>query len=228
MSKKVAIYCLALLCLFQNHAQRLDADFPLDKNSIDRSYLKQLRKTINANELKNITSLVVLKEGKLLAEEYYGNTERYSLHDTRSLTKSFTSTLLGIAIAEGHIQSVDQTLDEFYELEAYDNYSEEKANVTLKNLLMMDSGFDGFDFVPSSLGNEENMYPTNDWVKFALDLPMKQFSENELRWQYFTAGVVVLGDILDKTVPGGLEAFAREKLFNPLGISTVKWQYTPS
>lgn len=46
-------------------------------------------------------------------------------------------------------------------------------------------------------------------------------------WHYFTAGVVVLGDIIDKHVPGGLEKYADQKLFRPLGISQYKWQYTP-
>ena len=83
-------------------------------------------------------------------------------------------------------------------------------------------------FDPSSVGNEEKMYPTKDWVKFALDLPMKKFESNDLKWQYFTAGVVILGDILDKKVPGGLEAYAQKRLFEPLGISEVKWQHTPT
>ena len=72
------------------------------------------------------------------------------------------------------------------------------------------------------------MYPTKDWVRFALDLPMKQFTANDFQWQYFTAGVVILGDILDRNVPGGLEEFAKQRLFLPLGITNVQWQYTPT
>lgn len=58
------------------------------------------------------------------------------------------------------------------------------------------------------------MYPTDNWVKFALDLPMNKAKKNGGQWDYFTAGVVVLGDILDKSVPGGLEKYAAEKLLN--------------
>ncbi|MEI7489715.1 MAG: serine hydrolase, partial [Chryseobacterium sp.] len=77
-----------------------------------------------------------------------------------------------------------------------------------------------------SPGNEENMYPTDNWVKFTLDVPM---TENTIgkNWSYFTAGVVVTGDILDKNIPGGLEKYAEQKIFKPLGISNYKWQYTP-
>jgi CubicO group peptidase (beta-lactamase class C family) len=70
------------------------------------------------------------------------------------------------------------------------------------------------------------MYPTPDWVKFTLDLPV-----NLVRpvgeWHYFTAGVVLLGDILNKTVPGGLDRYADQKLFKPLHITKYRWEYTP-
>ena len=65
-----------------------------------------------------------------------------------------------------------------------------------------------------------------DWVKFALDLPIDTAYADGM-WHYFTAGVVVLGDVLHKSVPGGLEKYADEKLFKPLGITNYKWQYTP-
>ena len=89
----------------------------------------------------------------------------------------------------------------------------------------MSSGFDGNDEDDSSIGNEENMYPTEDWVKFTLDLPYQDSLKN--KWHYFTAGVVLLGDILNKSVPNGLEKYAENKLFKPLEIKNYKWQYTP-
>ncbi|MCX6561959.1 MAG: serine hydrolase, partial [Candidatus Aminicenantes bacterium] len=64
-------------------------------------------------------------------------------------------------------------------------------------------------------------------VKFALDLPMDEAKESGKQWDYFTAGVVLLGDILDKVVPGGLERYADQELFKPLGITKYEWQYTP-
>ena len=63
-------------------------------------------------------------------------------------------------------------------------------------------------------------------MKFALDLPMAP-QEDKYKWQYFTAGVVLLGDILHQSVPNGLEKYAHEKLFTPLGITSYQWQYTP-
>lgn len=90
----------------------------------------------------------------------------------------------------------------------------------------MSSRFDGDDDDPQSLGNEENMYPTEDWVKFVLDLPMDTIKYTG-QWHYFTAGVMLLGSMLDKIVPGGLEKYADTKLFKPLQITNYQWQYTP-
>jgi len=91
----------------------------------------------------------------------------------------------------------------------------------------MSSAFNGSDADSNSPGNEENMYPADNWVKFTLDLQMDPSKSNGGKWDYFTAGVVLLGDILDKKVPGGLEKYADEKLFKPLNISNYQWQYTP-
>ena len=91
----------------------------------------------------------------------------------------------------------------------------------------MSSAFDANDDDEDSPGNEEKMYPTADWVKFALDLPTDAKKVSGSEWRYFTAGVVILGDILHRSVPGGLESYADKKLFAPLGITKYTWQYTP-
>lgn len=199
----------------------------ISDEAFDRQKIAELKLRIAENKFKEITGIVVIKNGKLLLEEYFNGASRESLHDTRSVGKSFASTVTGIAIADGYLKSENQTLSEFYDLQKFANYSPEKNSVTIKSLLTMSSGFNGSDDDENSPGNEEKMYPTADWVKFALDLPMDKNKSIGKNWDYFTAGVVVVGDILDKSVPGGLEKYADKKLFAPLGIKNYKWQYTP-
>lgn len=196
------------------------ADIPFDQNKI-----KYLKGAIQEGVYKKINGIVVLKQGKILVEEYFNGEDRNSLHDPRSVGKSFASTLTGIAIDQGLIKSESQALDDFYQLDRFQNSSESKQKATIKELLTMSSGFDGNDEVDNSLGNEENMYPTDDWVKFTLSLPYRETLRES--WHYFTAGTIVLGDILNKAVPGGLEKYADAQLFKPLGITNYKWQYTP-
>jgi CubicO group peptidase (beta-lactamase class C family) len=200
--------------------------FNVSSEKYDQNLIKILKGNVDEGVFKNISSVIVIKNGKLLIEEYFNGETRDSVHDPRSVGKSFASTIMGIAENEGIFKNEDQRLKEFYDIKSYDNYSPLKENVSIKDILTMSSVFDGNDDDGNSPGNEENMYPTPDWVRFTLNLPVNLIRPKE-EWHYFTAGVVVLGDILNKTVPGGLEKYADQKLFNPLGISRYKWQYTP-
>jgi CubicO group peptidase (beta-lactamase class C family) len=200
--------------------------FQLSSDNYDKNLIKTLKGNIEEGVFKQISSIVVIKNGRLLIEEYFNGETRDSLHDPRSLGKSFSSTVTGIAESEGYLKNEDQTLREFYNIRSYNNYASQKEYVSIKDLLTMSSVFDGNDDDYNSPGNEENMYPTPDWVKFTLDLPVNLTRPKE-EWHYFTAGVVLLGDILNKTVPGGLEKYADQKLFKPLAITKYQWQHTP-
>lgn len=202
-------------------------DFQISASKIDTAKIEELNRKIATQNFKDITSIVVLKDSKLLLEEYFNSASRKTLHDTRSVGKSFASTLLGIAVKDNYIKSESQTLNEFYKLNNFQNYSTAKDSITLKDLLTMSSTFDGSDMNSESPGNEENMYPTKNWVEFALNLPIDKSKVANKQWDYFTAGVIVLGDIIHKSVPNGLEKYSNEKLFKPLGITKYKWQFTP-
>lgn len=221
------------------------AEIPIDKNLIpiqniqpnsgweissdnfDSNKIEALNKKIAEGRFENINGIVVIKEGKLLIEEYFNGETRDSLHDPRSVGKSIASTMMGIAIQENFIKHENALLKDFYDLKSYKNYSEKKDSVTLKSLLIMNSRFLGDDSDYGSPGNEENMYPTKNWVEFTLDLPMQTEKTIKESFAYFTAGVVVLGDIIHKSVPTGLVSYAHEKLFTPLGITNYQWEYTP-
>lgn len=199
--------------------------FPVSKESFDTNRIKELKGYINEGLFRKINGIVIIKNGKLLVEEYFNGESRNTLHDPRSVGKSFASTLMGIAISDRYIKNESQQLKNFYSVGQFQHYSAAKGNTSIQDLLTMSSGFDGNDEDGNSPGNEENMYPTSDWVKFTLNLPFQDSLRGQ--WHYFTAGVVLLGDILNRTVRGGLEKYADEKLFKPLGILNYKWQYTP-
>ncbi|MGJ8667194.1 MAG: serine hydrolase domain-containing protein [Patiriisocius sp.] len=199
----------------------------LSKDTFDVKKIEALNRKIAEKRFEDINGILVIKEGKLLIEEYFNGKTRDSLHNPRSVGKTFASTLLGIAIEDSFIKDENVLLKIFYNLKSFENYSMKKESVTLKSLLTMSSGFVGDDSDYNSLGNEENMYPTNDWVKFALNLPMDENKIIGKDFAYFTAGVVVLGDIIHQSVPNGLVSYAEKKLFTPLGITNYQWQYTP-
>jgi CubicO group peptidase (beta-lactamase class C family) len=204
-----------------------NSDWKISKDSFDSNKIEALNRKIAEKRFENINGIVVIKENKLLIEEYFNGENRNSLHDPRSVGKTIASSMLGIAIQEKFIKNELEQLKEFYDLKEFENYSKKKDDVTLKSLLTMSSGFVGDDSDYSNPGNEENMYPTSNWVKFTLDLPMKNDKKIGKDFAYFTAGVVVLGDVIHKSVPEGLVAYADKKLFAPLGITNYKWEFTP-
>ncbi|WP_264532153.1 serine hydrolase domain-containing protein [Flavobacterium sp. N502540] len=204
-----------------------NSDWEVSNFTFDKKKIEKLNAAIASYNLKEITSIVVVYDKKLLLEEYFNESNRNTLHDTRSAGKSFASTLVGIAINDGYLKNENQTLDQFYDLKSFANYDSKKDNVKIKDLLTMSAAFEGSDQNSDSPGNEENMYPSDNWVKFTLDLPMDKSKTNGGQWDYFTAGVVLLGDIIHKSVPDGLEKYADEKLFKPLNITHYQWQYTP-
>ena len=117
----------------------------ISKEKFNQEKIRLLNQKIAENRFREITGIVVIKNNKLLLEEYFSGYERDSLNDTRSVGKSFASTLLGIAINEGYIKNENQSLKDFYDLKEFNNYSSKKDSVTLKSLLTMSSAFDGND-----------------------------------------------------------------------------------
>ena len=218
--------CLALIASMSACADSVEG-WPVERSASLELALAPLDSAIRADEYQRINSLIIVRDGHLLYERYYNDASREDTHNPRSVGKTFVAPLLGLALHNGYLDSLDQRLGEFYDLQAYPNYSVKKENVTLRQLANMTSGFDGFDFVPESVGNEENMYPTPDWVEWTLSLPMAETREPGDDWRYFTAGIVLLGDILNRVLPGGLENYAHLNLFQPMGIDNYQWQHTP-
>jgi len=164
-----------------------------------------------------ITSVVVSRGDEIVVEEYFEG-DAATLRNTRSCTKTVAGMLLGIAIERGLVRGVDATLGELL-----DGVPPDKRAITLEQLLTMSSCLACNDWDGASPGNEEEMYPRDDWLGFALALPLR----SERTFSYCTAGVVTLGIALERVVGGSLPAFAREVLFDPLGIEQAEWQQTP-
>ena len=204
-----------------------NSGWALSESSFDKSKIETMNKKIAQNRFVAINGVVVIKDEKLLIEEYYNGENRESLHDSRSVGKTIASTMMGIAIKEGYLNDENLKLKEFYDLKNFENYDPLKEEVTLKSLLTMSSNILGNDDDYDSPGNEEKMYLTEDWVKFTLDLPIDKNKTMENDFDYLTAGIVVLGDVIDKSVPGGLVNYTDEKFFKPLGITKRNWQFTP-
>jgi CubicO group peptidase (beta-lactamase class C family) len=166
-----------------------------------------------------ITSVVVSRRGEIVLEQHLDG-EPDALRNTRSCTKTIVGSLLGIAIERGLVPGVDARLTRLLGRETREA---EKQAITLRDLLIMSSCLECSDWDDFSAGNEENMYPTDDWVGFALGLPVREARG----FSYCTAGVVCLGVALERALGEPLPDFAERELFAPLGIDRWHWPQTP-
>jgi CubicO group peptidase (beta-lactamase class C family) len=169
---------------------------------------------VDVSEYGEITSVVISRGGDVVVEEYFDG-DAATLRNTRSCTKTVAGMLLGIAIERGIVAGVEAALE--------DVLGEPAPPVTLRDLLTMSSCLDCNDWDEDSPGNEELMYPQEDWLGFVLGLPLR----HERTFSYCTAGVVALGIGLERAVGEPLSTFAQRELFDPLGIDRADWQHTP-
>lgn len=168
-----------------------------------------------------IDQLGVLVKGRLVAGHFAPGHGEDTLHDLRSVTKSVTSLLLGIAIDRGLIDSVDAPVQRFFpDLPGHPSRAA-FAPLTLRHLLSMRSGLDCDDWRHGSAGQEERMYRSGNWLRFFQALPAREAPGTS--FSYCTAGVVMLGEVIARASGQPLPVFAQEVLFGPLGIRGARW-----
>jgi CubicO group peptidase (beta-lactamase class C family) len=177
-------------------------------------------------EYQHIHSILIVKDGRLVFEEYFYFYSRYSSHEVASVTKSFTSLLVGLAIEQGYVQSVDEKiLTYFSEYLPLEQPDEQVENITIEDLLTMRSGWECDDWDPASRTYYEKEHSLG-WpaaVETILNFPME--TRPGSHFSYCTSGTIVLNALLTKATGMELSSFAREYLLQPLGIQTVTWEH---
>jgi CubicO group peptidase (beta-lactamase class C family) len=173
----------------------------------------------------NIHSVVIIKEGKLVFEEYFYEYGRESLHALRSASKSIISALTGQALAQGLLQGLHVPVVGFFPEYTLQHNSPLKQAITVQDLLTNQSGLDCDIADPKSVGSETAMDESPDWVKYNLDLPMREAPGTVGR--YNSGNPITLGRIVEKQAQLPLPDYARQHLFAPLGIKHFDWRFKP-
>ena len=195
------------------------------ESGLDTSLLKEMMLKIINGTYPNVHSVLIIKDGKLVFEEYFYEYNRERVHELRSATKSVISALAGIAIDKGYIKNKEETVLSFFPEYSIKNNSEAKKRITIENLLTNQSGLDCDITNPKSEGHENKMNNSDDWVKFTLDLPMIENAGNIGR--YCSGTTIVTGRIIEKQTKMPLPEFAKQTLFKDLGIKNYVWNFKP-
>jgi CubicO group peptidase (beta-lactamase class C family) len=167
-----------------------------------------------------IHSLLIIRNGYIVTDAYFYPYGPGTLHDLASATKSFMSTLVGIAIHQGLIESVRQPVLDFFPERTVANLDASKQAMTLEDLLTMRSGL-------QCLGESTTleMMASPDWTQYALDQPM--ISEPGALHDYCGLNPHLLSAIIQESTGKSALAFGGETLFRPLGIPDVYWPSDP-
>ncbi len=198
-----------------------------EAEGLDPEMVSEVITFIEQDEHDDFRSLVVARNGSLVAEHYFNGHGPDSLQDMRSAGKSVTSALVGIPVAEGYISDVDALV-----LPIFPSYSPvahdgvEKQAITIRHLLTMTSGIEADADNPLSPGYETRMEVAEDWVRFVLDLPMTRSPGTG--WTYSSASSFLAGAAVEETSGQSLAMFAEKWLFGPLDIESYHWAQTPT
>lgn len=174
-------------------------------------------------ELRNtpyIQSIQVARRGRLVLDEYFHGFHRDQPRDTRSSTKTLTAMLVGLAIDRGAALTTEtRVLDVFAGEANIQHVDDRKRALEIGHLLTMQSGFHCDDDDDATPGNEDRMQSQQDqldWTRYTLDLPMARMPGE--RAVYCTAGINLLGAVVERSMGVELSAFFAEAYAEPLAI----------
>jgi CubicO group peptidase (beta-lactamase class C family) len=166
-------------------------------------------------------NLLIVRNGRIIVDAYYAPYVAGIRHDLRSVTKSFVSTLIGILVQQGKLESVERPVLGFFPDRSVANLDDRKKAITVQNLLDMASGLSWVERVHTPDESLARMYASPDPTGFVLDLPMSDAPGE--RFHYKGGDTYVLSALINKLAGQSALQFARMELFAPLGISDVRW-----
>jgi CubicO group peptidase (beta-lactamase class C family) len=196
-----------------------------EKQDMDVNVLNRITSYVQDSKL-DVDSVIVVRHGYIVYEKYLRLPwYKDKVHDIHSCTKSVLGSLVGIAIQQGKIKSLDDKMVDYFPNRTIQNLDKRKRSVILLNLMTMKGGFDWAEWTYPYSDPRNPMIQalrSNDTIQFVLDRPMA--TQPGTVWAYNGGYSQIFSAIItDKTGMNTLE-FAKKNLFNPLGIKEYIWR----
>jgi CubicO group peptidase (beta-lactamase class C family) len=239
--RSVLVLGSVILAFSANSAQ---ADPPHDWQSIspaEAGFLPnmgdKLDDAVHTKEFDNLHAVIVARGGKLVLERYYeGEDKRRGgqalgtvkfgpevKHDLRSVSKSIIGLLYGVALADGKVADLDQSL--VAQFPAYEDLAADpkRERMTVRHALSMTLGTEWDEKLPyyDRRNSETAMDLAVDRYRYVLEPPM--VAEPGTQWTYNGGATAVVAHLISRGTGQPLLDYARETLFEPLGITDVEW-----
>jgi CubicO group peptidase (beta-lactamase class C family) len=171
----------------------------------------------DAAKLETLYSLLVLKNGQLIAEDYFNQGSREQQDRVQSVTKSFTSALVGIALEQGYLSSLDQKMINFFPEVAGEITDPRKEQIMVRHLLQMRGGYPWEETDPVFWeGLLSGHYPP-----LIEEFPLVADPGTEFHYSNLSSNW--LGIIVDRATGSSLKAYAEGNLFQPMGVEAGEW-----
>jgi CubicO group peptidase (beta-lactamase class C family) len=167
-----------------------------------------------------LNSFLVWQGGKLAVEEYFHGMGPNELVNVKSASKSVLSALTGLALAEGHLESIDQPLVDFFPNYMDTTGAPEKKAITLRHVLTMRACLES-----TSFHNYGEWVASSHWLRAALQRPVVCEPGSDM--VYSTGNSHIMSAIITETSGTSALAFARRHLLEPLDISRISWDRSP-
>ncbi|TVP76207.1 MAG: class C beta-lactamase-related serine hydrolase [Gemmatimonadales bacterium] len=174
-----------------------------------------------AAALPDLRSLLVARHGELVREAYPGGASPARADNVKSVSKSILSTLVGIAISEGHLEGLDEPVWTHFRDELPADPDPRIREITVEHLLTMQQGIES-----TSFGNYGGWVQSGDWVRNKLARPF--VDDPGGRMVYSTGSSHLLSALLTRATGESTLAFARRTLFRPMGIDLPAWTRDPA
>lgn len=170
----------------------------------------------------NTQGIVIIRGGALVAEWYADGKDENSWATSWSMAKSFASALIGIAIDDGLITSVEQPMKDFFP--EWDGQA--KGEITLRSVLWMQSGLNFREDYSDTSSEIVAMSTFGDGLQVAKDLQPRV--EPDTSWYYSSGDTELLSGVIEAVTGKTATEYAREKLFGSIGMAPADWWTDPA
>jgi CubicO group peptidase (beta-lactamase class C family) len=170
-----------------------------------------------ADGLPDVRALIVVRHGQVVLERYFGGASRATLFNTKSVTKSVVSALVGIALHEGRIRSLDDPIATWLAADITGRAHPDVKRLTLRHLLTMTTGWRWTENGPETSA----WLASRNRVRFMLEQPMDALPGT--RFNYSTGVAHLISAILARATGMSISDYAHQRLFNPIGARPGNW-----
>jgi len=163
---------------------------------------------------------LIIKDGYIIAEDYFDGFTKEKKHTSYSIAKSFTSAVIGIAIDKGFINAADDKISSYYAELNNDTVQQWKKDLQISHLLTMTSGINWIE--EGVFTNDIFQMSTSDnYVEYVLNKSV--INKPGTIWSYNSGESMLLSGIINLTTGKSMFEFAKENLLNPIGIQELEW-----